>query len=130
MESSMDISIYDWTYNWFIDINIYLMKHIKRFNEKNMATIPTAKEQLLSLLSDLKQDSTVEYLIKKENIEELEFFSNKFIEFAEYHVQACKKEISNKNLLTDFAHEFLQEGAYDAIDKDLILQSYPSSNIK
>lgn len=32
--------------------------------------------------------------------------------------------------LTDFATEFLQEGAYDAIDKKTILNSYPLKNKK
>jgi len=52
------------------------------------------------------------------------------IEFAKLHVEAALKEASEKASLTDFAWEFLQEGAYDAIDKDTILNAYPLDNIK
>lgn len=52
------------------------------------------------------------------------------IEFAKLHVEAALKEASEKVSLTDFAWEFLQEGAYDAIDKDTILNAYPLNNIK
>lgn len=52
------------------------------------------------------------------------------IEFAKLHVEAALKSASKKVELTDFAYEFLQEGAYDAIDKDSILNAYPLDNIK
>ena len=60
------------------------------------------------------------------------------IEFAKLHVEAALKAASEKVRLTDFAYEFLQEGAYedadgnkvDAIDKDTILNAYPLDNIK
>ena len=51
-------------------------------------------------------------------------------EFARVHVEAALKAASEKVKLTDFAYEFLQEGAYDAIDKDTILNAYPLDNIK
>ena len=38
------------------------------------------------------------------------------VEFAKLHVEAALKEASEKASLTDFAYEFLQECAYDAID--------------
>jgi hypothetical protein len=52
------------------------------------------------------------------------------IEFAKLHVEVALKAASEKASLTDFAYEFLQEGAYDAIDKDTILNSYSLDNIK
>jgi len=52
------------------------------------------------------------------------------IEFAKLHVEQALKEASEKVKLTDFACEFLQEGASDAIKKDSILNSYPPENIK
>jgi hypothetical protein len=52
------------------------------------------------------------------------------VEFAKLHVEAALKEASEKASLTDFAYEFLQEGAPDAIDKDTILNSYSLENIK
>lgn len=55
---------------------------------------------------------------------------NYAIEFAKFHVEAALKEASEKASLTDFAHEFLQEGADDAIDKESILNAYPLENIK
>lgn len=51
------------------------------------------------------------------------------IEFAKYHVKLALQSASEKAKLTDFACEFLQEGAYDAIDKDSIIKSYPIDNI-
>lgn len=52
------------------------------------------------------------------------------IEFAKLHVQAQNKAILEKVRLTDFAEEFLQEGAGNAIDKNSILNAYPLINIK
>jgi hypothetical protein len=51
-------------------------------------------------------------------------------EYAKLHVKACKKEISEKAKLNDFAYEFLQEAASDAIDKDSILNAYSLDLIK
>jgi hypothetical protein len=52
------------------------------------------------------------------------------VEFAKLHVNAALLEASKKVTLTDFATEFLQEGASDAIDKESILNAYPLENIK
>lgn len=52
------------------------------------------------------------------------------VEYDRLHVEAALKAASEKASLTDFAYEFLQEGAYDAIDKDTILNAYPLDNIK
>ena len=52
------------------------------------------------------------------------------IEFAKYHVKMALESASEKASLTDFANEFLQEGASDAIDKESIINSYSIDNIK
>lgn len=52
------------------------------------------------------------------------------IKFAALHVQAALLNASKQASLTDFAYEFLQEGASDAIDIDSILNAYPLDNIK
>lgn len=52
------------------------------------------------------------------------------LEYANLHREAALKAASEKVSLTDFAHEFLQEGASEAIDKDSILNAYPKENIK
>lgn len=49
--------------------------------------------------------------------------------FAKYHVKLALKRASEKAELTDFAYEFLQEGASDAIDKSSILNAYPDDLI-
>lgn len=90
--------------------------------------IPTAEEILFELLSDLKEDNMVDYL--KDNPEEADDYSEKIIRFAKLHLDAQVKAICDKVSLTDFAQEFLQEGADDAIDKDSILNAYPLTNIK
>jgi len=51
------------------------------------------------------------------------------IEFAQEHAKAQVEAIINNVSLTDFASEFLQEGASEAIDKDSILTAYPLTNI-
>lgn len=51
-------------------------------------------------------------------------------EFAKYHVKLALESAVKKAQLSDFAYEFLQEGAEDAIDKDSILNSYNLDNIK
>ena len=81
-----------------------------------METIPTAKDYILKNITDFWQGGKAQYT--SEDVEEA------MINFAKLHVKACKKEISEKNLLTDFAFEFLQDGASEAIDKDLILDCY------
>jgi hypothetical protein len=63
-----------------------------------------------------------------QNINQEEYSA--MVEFAKLHVEAALKAASDKASLTDFAYEFLQEGAYDAIDKDTILNAYPVENIK
>lgn len=46
------------------------------------------------------------------------------------HVKAALEAAAEKVRLTDFAQEFLQEGANKAIDKNSILNAYPLNNIK
>ena len=52
------------------------------------------------------------------------------IKFAKLHVQKALQEASSKVKLTEFAYEFLQEGASEAIDKESILKAYNLNNIK
>lgn len=58
------------------------------------------------------------------------YVSEMMIEFAKLHVQKALGEASNKVKLTEFAYEFLQEGALEAINKESILNSYNLNNIK
>lgn len=55
-------------------------------------------------------------------------FELMMIEFAKYHVQKLAENPSS--LLTDFGHDFLQEGIEDAITTESILEAYPLENIK
>jgi hypothetical protein len=50
-------------------------------------------------------------------------------EFAKLKVKEAIEAISEKVELTEFAQEFLQEGASDAIDKESIVTAYPLTNI-
>ena len=52
------------------------------------------------------------------------------VEFAKLHVEAALQAAAKKAELTEFAYEFLQEGASEAIDKDSILNSYSQDSIK
>ena len=53
------------------------------------------------------------------------------IEFAKLHVEACKKEINEKVILTDEVCEVLQNHWFEEyIDKNSILNAYPLENIK
>jgi hypothetical protein len=94
-----------------------MKKFTDKLNESVEDKIPTANE-LFQEYHGFEADSSSRDII------------NLMIEFAKIHVEACKKEISEKAELTDFAYEFLQEGASDAIDKDSILNAYPLENIK
>ncbi len=91
-----------------------MKKFTDKINESVENKIPTAKEFVE--YHDTDDDwITVEYMCR---------------EFAKLHVEAALKEASEKASLTDFAYEFLQEGAPDAIDKETILKAYPLDNIK
>ena len=50
-------------------------------------------------------------------------------EFAKLKVKEAIEAISEKVKITEFAQEFLQEGASDAIDKESIVNAYPLTNI-
>lgn len=87
---------------------------IRKFNESADSNIPSAVEFLHNFPGEPNDDTI--FLAMEE--------------FAKAHVKAALAEASKKVQLTDFASEFLQEGAYDAIDKESILNAYPLSNIK
>ena len=99
-----------------------MKKFTDKINESVENKIPTAEEFFDS--SSLKISNDTEYKYIQKVIKE------KAIEFAKLHVEAALKEASEKASLTDFAYEFLQEGAPDAIDKETILKAYPLDNIK
>lgn len=75
-----------------------------------------------------KIPSTTDYLLNNSLYKpRLVEIVNKLIKM---HVKAALQEASKKVRLTDFASEFLQEGASDAIDKDSIIKAYSEENIK
>jgi hypothetical protein len=92
-----------------------MKKFTDKINESVDDKLPTACEFITNHPGHLTGDIDDETLM---------------IEFAKLHVEAALKEASEKASLTDFAYEFLQEGAPDAIDKDTILNSYSLENIK
>ncbi len=87
-----------------------------------MDKIPTAEEKLIA---NFYNGSFIE--INNGDVEQLKEI---MIEFAKLHCKAQLKAILEKVQLTEFAYEFLQEGANDAINKDSILNAYPLGNIK
>ena len=94
-----------------------MKKFTDKINESVENRIPTAEEFFISVVG--------------ENPDEFNgYIKECMIEFAKLHVEAALKEASEKASLTDFAYEFLQEGAPDAIDKETILKAYPLENIK
>lgn len=104
---------------------------IKKFNEANLENnLPTSKELIFQILDEVKCDSEIEYLKSKEGSELLEYM----IESVQNHIDAYRKDIiekiKSKVSLTDFAQEFLQEGASDAIDMSSIENAYPKNLIK
>jgi hypothetical protein len=91
-----------------------MKKFTDKINESVEGKIPTAYQFLTNFTDEPDDDTIYEAMV----------------EFAKLHVEAALKEASEKASLTDFAYEFLQEGAPDAIDKDTILNSYSLENIK
>lgn len=85
----------------------------------------TAEQILLTLLSDLKEDSKAEYL--SNNPEELQYYSKSYIEFAKFHVEAALKAASGKVRETQIDES---GRSISLCTKDSILNAYPLSNIK
>lgn len=85
-----------------------------------MKTIPTAEE----FLKQLDEESGTMWAEDNDEI------CKAFIQFAKLHVEACVEKVQEKVCLTDFAYEFLQEGASNAIDKQSIEDAYPLNLIK
>lgn len=90
----------------------------KKLPEKKAEKIPTAEEFLHKEIYYERYDRFLE----KDIIKALK-------KFAKLHVKASLEASNQQVKLNDFAHEFLQEGASDAIDKDSILNAYPLTNI-
>jgi hypothetical protein len=101
-----------------------MKKFTDKINESVEDKIPTAEEFAEANQYELDYYDEGGY----QGIE-VKSFAIKLREFAKLHVEAALKTASEKVELTDFAHEFLQEGAYDAIDKDTILNAYSLDNI-
>jgi hypothetical protein len=83
-----------------------------------MNKVPTAEEFL---------KKNIDYVLEKDAKQDV---VQAMIEFAKLHVEAQRDDILKKVSLTDFAQEFLQEGASDAIDEESIINAYPLENIK
>lgn len=83
-------------------------------------------EELLRSFFHYETDESFSKLFKEVDKNQVLAFGR---EFAKLHVQNCKEEITEKVLLNEFAEEFLQEGASEAIDKHSILSSYPLDKI-
>lgn len=83
-----------------------------------MNKVPTAEEFL---------KKSIDYVLEKDAKQDV---VQAMIEFAKLHVEAQRDDILKKVSLTDFAQEFLQEGASDAIDEESIINAYPLENIK
>ena len=94
-----------------------MKKFTDKINESVEDTIPTAEDVLVRIMSSLKMDYSIDELNEIDP------------DLVSYLVEELKAA-SEKARLTDFAYEFLQEGAYDAIDKESILNAYPLDNIK
>ncbi len=99
-----------------------MIKKFESFKDQNK--IPTSEEYAKSNYYGLEEHDEGGFL--GINTEE---YAKHLKSFAEIHVKAALLEASQKASLTDFAYEFLQEGASDAIDKESILNSYPLANI-
>jgi hypothetical protein len=106
-----------------------MKKFTDKINESVEDKIPSAEEWL----SNHKELSSYDVAYHDEGgyqgVDENKLYKI-MIEFAKLHVEAALKAASEKVSLTDFAYEFLQEGADDAIDKETILNAYPLDNIK
>ena len=83
---------------------------------KKTMKIPTAGDVLLA------------YGIFEED-PEYKLITSAMKEFSKIHLRNAVKAISENVTLTDFASEFLQEGASEAINKESILNAYPLTNI-
>jgi hypothetical protein len=95
-----------------------MKKFTDKINESVEDEIPSTSEWLQEKLRQPMEDTSFDSICG-------------FLrQFAKLHVEAALKSASEKVELTDFAQEFLQEGADDAIDKDSILNAYPLDNIK
>jgi hypothetical protein len=99
-----------------------MKKFTDKINESVENKIPTAEEFFFDYSVDDEYDN-LSVNCKQEIL-------YKATELIKLHVEAALKAASEKVSLTDFAYEFLQEGAYDAIDKETILNAYPLDNIK
>jgi len=96
-----------------------MKKFTDKLNESVEENIPTAYDFLTNFTDEPDDDTIYEAMI----------------EFAKLHVEACKKEISEKAKVSDNVSEFLQrdELGFEGdtyIDKYSILNAYPLENIK
>lgn len=99
-----------------------------------MSKIPTAEEQLLSLLSDLKEDSKAEYL--SDHPEDLFYYAEAFRKFAKLHVKQALEAVKNKPLLLTYdgdkqfnSYAYTNGDTSIRQDDGTILSAYPENLI-
>jgi len=106
-----------------------MKKFTDKINESVEYTIPTAEDVLVRIMSSLKMDYSIDEL-NEIDPDLVPYLVEEINKRTKLYVEAALKAASEKVRLTDFAYEFLQEGADDAIDKETILNAYPLDNIK
>jgi hypothetical protein len=106
-----------------------MKKFTDKINESVEYTIPTAEDVLVRIMSSLKMDYSIDEL-NEIDPDLVPYLVEEINKRTKLYVEAALKAASEKVELTDFAYEFLQEGADDAIDKETILNAYPLDNIK
>ena len=106
-----------------------MKKFTDKINESVEDTIPTAEDVLVCIMSSLKMDYSIDEL-NEIDPDLVPYLVEEIDKRTRLYVEAALKAASEKARLTDFAYEFLQEGAGDAIDKESILNAYPLDNIK
>ena len=106
-----------------------MKKFTDKINESVEDTIPTAEDVLVRIMSSLKMDYSIDEL-NEIDPDLVPYLVEEIDKRTRLYVEAALKAASEKVSLTDFAYEFLQEGADDAIDKESILNAYPLDNIR
>jgi hypothetical protein len=108
-----------------------MKKFTDKINESVEDTIPSAEDWL----SNHKELSSYDVAYHDEGgyqgVDENKLYKI-MIEFAKLHVEAALKAASEKVELSDLLHEFIEDSWEGGpfIDKDTILNAYPTDNIK
>lgn len=93
-----------------------------------MEKIPTAEERFREFFNSFPRYGT--YLAENWKKEILKIADELAIDKAKFYVKAALEAAADKVELTEFAAEFLQEGASNSINKDSILNAYPENLIQ